>query len=475
METGERVKKPGANGRLTVPLRLLVRDIERFLPQIVDERAKQEAGIWLRQVTANENLDQEPRLEVLQDFIRLCVQLRLHLLLAAYQIPHPSYNYFGTFEEDNAGGPWDSPPQKLEALTPAVWSVLGFDVGFPIGVPASVLTATADWIDYYARHGFNILTYKTVRSQVRKAHPEPNWVFLQGMDQPLTPGQIPDSVKGELFDWPNNPRAFSMANSFGVPSFPPERWQPDVKDALSRLRSDQLLIVSVMATYEECQSLQLVVEDFVRVSKMAEEAGAPAIELNLSCPNTVDPATGTVKKDLICESPVVTEEIVTRVRSALKGQTRLVIKLGYMGRDELKSVVVPLFKGGPLIQGISGINTIQMKVLKADGKPTFVGSGQNPQAPREKAGVSGIAIREYGLDFVRSLAAIRQEHGLDFDIIGMGGVMCAADVDAYQRAGASAVQTATAAFFNANLPQEIIRRMGAPRHQKPSYRLAPES
>ena len=169
-----------------------------------------------------------------------------------------------------------------------------------------------------------------------------------------------------------------------------------------------------------------------------------------------------MNKGLICESPEVTEDIVTRVRSELKDQTRLVIKLGYIKRDDLKSVVVPLFKGGPLIQGISGINTILMKVLKGDGSPTFVGTEQKPQAHRTEAGVSGIAIREYGLAFVRSLADIRQEYGLHFDIIGMGGVMDAADVDAYQEAGADAVQTATAAFFNANLPQEIIRRMGAP-------------
>jgi dihydroorotate dehydrogenase len=92
---------------------------------------------------------------------------------------------------------------------------------------------------------------------------------------------------------------------------------PDVKKALNCLRSDQLLIVSVMGSYEDYTGPD-VVADFVAVARMAEEAGAPVIELNLSCPNTVDPSTGTVKQSLICESVESTHEIVKSVRSALR-------------------------------------------------------------------------------------------------------------------------------------------------------------
>jgi hypothetical protein len=74
--------------------------------------------------------------------------------------------------------------------------------------------------------------------------------------------------------------------------------------------------------------------------------------------------------------------------------------------------------------------------------------------------VSGSAIRDFGLRFVESLNRIRLEHALQFDIIGMGGVMNVPDVFAFQRAGAAAIQTATLAFRNANLPQEIDRQLG---------------
>lgn len=432
----------------------LLRDFRRFLDQMKDEAAKIEARQWLASLSDSQALPQDAasRAKVLQDIVRLCIRGQLQPLLAAYKIPHPSYNYFEGFTQ-NVHGPWDRLPRTSQAPTPALWSVLGFEVGFPLGIPASVLTATERWIDYYARCGFNILTYKTVRSIEAgwEAHPSPNWIFLNNLNQPLIPGEPLPVAVGDQFAWPDDPNAFSTANSFGVPSFPPQVWQKDVVAALERLRSDQLLIVSVMGTYERYQGEELV-QDFVRVARLAEETGAHVLELNLSCPNTIDPETGAVKKGLICEQPATTMRIVQEVRDALSKDTKLVIKLGAMSKELLEQVVIPVSEG---IDAVSGINTIQMQVKKPDGDPAFVGTPSDPKAPRNLAGVSGVAIRKYGLQFVRDLADIRRENHLRFDIIGMGGVMNAADVDLYQRAGANAVQTATAAFFNPALPQHV--------------------
>jgi dihydroorotate dehydrogenase len=444
-------QKVGLNGRPNVPVKILLRDLRRFVDQMISPEARQQAIDWLGSVEGTLDataMAEKPSEAILNNFVRLCVLGRLQPLLAAYEIPHPAYNYFEDFL-NNAPGPWDSLPQGWLASTPAVWPVLGYDVGFPIGVPASVLTATADWIEYYARHGFNVLTYKTVRSEQWDAHDEPNWVFLNDGQAPFSPDgeRLPDHVQADLSVWPRNPRAFSMANSFGVPSFPPDVWQKDVAESLRRLQSHQLLIVSVMATTEKFEGQEMV-RDFVRVAKLAEEAGAPAIELNLSCPNTLDPNTGSIKRPL-CNSPEDTERIVTEVRSSLKAETRLVMKLGYMRHDLLEKVVRPIAK---LIDGVSGINTLQVNVRRQDGQATFPG--------RDEAGISGSAIRDFGLRFVESLNRIRQEHALQFDIIGMGGVMNADDVFAFQRAGAAAIQTATLAFLNANLPQEIYRQLG---------------
>ena len=177
MTTRENGWKAVANDWLTIPLEDLLRDFRRFFNQMIDEEAKAEADLLFAAVGETLPQDEASRTKLLHEIIRLCVRGRLQLLLAAYRIPHPSYNYFEDFEE-NRKGPWDSPPRAWQASTPALWSVLGFDIGFPIGIPASALTASTRWIDYYARCGFNILTYKTVRSKAWSAHPNPNWIFL---------------------------------------------------------------------------------------------------------------------------------------------------------------------------------------------------------------------------------------------------------------------------------------------------------
>jgi hypothetical protein len=74
-------------------------------------------------------------------------------------------------------------------------------------------------------------------------------------------------------------------------------------------------------------------------------------------------------------------------------------------------------------------------------------------------------FRDAGTEPVKTLvvAGRKNRNGLRFDIIGMGGVMNAKDVFAYQQAGAEVVQTATAAFINvnnANLPKDIIELLG---------------
>lgn len=444
------------SGSPSISLENLARDMRRLQAQIVDERAAEEARQWLSRWADNVPLPVDParRDQALHELIGICIRGRLQSLLSAYRIPHPSYNYFVDFEE-NMSGPWDALPRTWQASTPAVWSVLGFDVGFPIGVPASVLTSTPKWIEYYARLGYNILTYKSVRSEQRPALPGINWLFLDELDSPLPVGETLPIAHGDEAVWPNHPKAFSMANSFGIPSPTPEVWQQDIAQSLASLRSDQLLIVSVTGTPEKYVGEDLVA-DFVRTAAWAEEAGALAIELNLSCPNTVDSATNAVKTEMICQSPADTAAIVHAVRRKLK-HAKLVVKFSYMKLEQLRAVIAPLAQEG-MIDGVSGINTLQMEIRHPglDDRPAFVGTPNDKNQPRWKAGVSGIAIRNFGLDFVHSLATIRRDHHLNFDIIGMGGVMTTDDIDAYQRAGANAVQTATTAFFDPTFAQQVV-------------------
>ncbi len=55
----------------------------------------------------------------------------------------------------------------------------------------------------------------------------------------------------------------------------------------------------------------------------------------------------------------------------------------------------------------------------------------------------------------RRLAKLREQLGMKFSIIGVGGLSDAKDYQAYRDAGADAAMMATAAMWNPRLAQEI--------------------
>ncbi len=395
--------------------------------------------------SAGRQLGPEEARAYLQRLTHVCFLGGWQRVLTKYGLDFPTYNFVEDYAT-NAAQPWVQPPPVRPVADARRWTVLGQSLGFPLGVPASPLTANARWIGFLARQGFNILTYKTVRSSFHDPHPAPNWVFTDG-DRPWPVGEDGQVVVGDIDSWPKNRRAFSTANSFGMPSSNPEAWQADVVATLRAIADDQLLLVSVVGSN---QSGEDQVQDFVTVAKQAEETGCRVIELNLSCPNSIDEETGEVSHDFVCLSPTATLAVVEAVRSGLlHGDTRLVVKLAYLPGDRLAEVVNPI---GELVDGISGINTMQRTIVDRHGEPTFDG--------RREAGVSGIAIRDHGLDFVRRLAELRADLNARFDILGMGGVMTPQDVVEFHAAGADAVLSASAPFVNAGFAGEVIGELG---------------
>ncbi len=362
----------------------------------------------------------------------------------------PLYDYNRSFSANSQGPTSEPPPVPDEVIEPdAGRRLLGMPVGYPIGVPASPLTANARWIDACGQQGFNVLTYKTVRSSALPALPAPNWIFAEGLSEPQPVDAPPLVVHGNRDTRPADFSRYSMVNSFGIPSADPSSWQSDITTAVRALRAGQILIVSVVGAYESLDG-QALIDDFAHVAKLAERAGAPAIELNLSCPNTVG-ATGRVARP-ICQVPDKTRDIVLAVRDVLASETKLVVKLSYLERNALEEVICPI---ADHVDGIAGINTLQVAVEDPAGGPAFCGTLDDPNGSRDRAGLSGIAIRDFALDFVRSLALLRRSNGWEFDILGMGGVMDAHDVRALMANGADAVQTATAASNNPALPRQL--------------------
>src|SRR6476646_7617597 len=88
----------------------------------------------------------------------------------------PTYRIDQSFEWNAKHGPTFAAPYPEVPETP-LKDFFGLPVKSRFGLAAS-LGMTADWIGLYARLGFDILTYKTVRGRVRHAHAPPNWIFL---------------------------------------------------------------------------------------------------------------------------------------------------------------------------------------------------------------------------------------------------------------------------------------------------------
>lgn len=365
-------------------------------------------------------------------------------VLADAGVPTPAYDVLGSYRR-NVDRPLGPRLPERPVAGRRRWRVLGREVGFPIGVPACVLNGGEEWVRHHAGNGFSVLTYKTVRSRAHEPNARPNWVFAARETRSLPPGTAA-AVTADPWDWvePGSPDVSSV-NSFGVPSPAPEEWMADLERSLAAVDDDQLLLVSVMGEADAATGL---VDDFARTARLAEEAGATVVELNLSCPNTLDPSASGVKPPL-CLDAEATVAVVEGVRRALDDRTGLVAKLSWLDGPRLAALVPRL---APLVDGVAGINTLQSRVLRSDGVPTFPG--------RELAGLSGVAVRDSALDFTRRVVALREAGGRRFDVLAMGGVTDPASFAALFACGADAVQSASGAFANPFLARDCVAALG---------------
>ncbi|MGY1695961.1 dihydroorotate oxidase [Geodermatophilus sp. SYSU D00814] len=358
-------------------------------------------------------------------------------VLAAHGVRTPSYDLLRSYRENLATPVGPRLPERPRAGDRR-WRVLGRDVGFPIGVPACVLAGGEEWVRFHARNGFSVLTYKTVRSRAHEPNARPNWTFA-----PRPPDG--DVVVSDPWDWvePGDP-GVSTVNSFGVPSPPPEEWMPDLERSLAAVDHDQLLLVSVMGSGDG----PALARDFAATARLAQEAGATVVELNLSCPNTLTATPDGVQPPL-CLDADATVAVVETVRRDLDDRTGLVAKLSWLDEQRLAALVPRL---APLVDGVAGINTVARRVVRSDGEPTFPG--------RAVAGLSGAAVRGQALDLTRRLVALREAGGHRFDVLAMGGVTDPASFRALYDAGADAVQSASGAFADPFLARDCIAAHG---------------
>ena len=365
----------------------------------------------------------------------------------------PFYDVNRTYEDNYLQGPFgafakvlqeDRGPSAAQSSAPVQTAsgedFLGFHVNLPFGIPAGPLL-NERFTTAAFRMGFDLAVYKTVRSRAWGCNAFPNVLAVhpKNADGSLIPGSA-ELDEGVLADT-RYELPISISNSFGVPSRDPDEWQPDMKKAIEAAGSGQLLVPSFQGSRVDGMDQDDYIADHVTTARLVCETGAGLMEMNTSCPNEGH-------NRLLCHDPHLVGRITEAVKNEI-GDRPLVVKLAYIPNDADLEIMVKETAAHGTVQGFSTINTISAKLIDAHGNQALPGAG------RARSGVCGNAIRGAGLDMVGRLHAIREKLGLDFTIVGVGGVVRPEDYRAYREAGANAVMSATGAMWNANLARDI--------------------
>lgn len=345
----------------------------------------------------------------------------------------PTYDITKSYEDNFDKGPSYVGDYPLRLSLGSKYRLLDFEINSPLGVAAGLLL-NSEWVELYSQLGFDVLTYKTVRTIGHKSHTWPNCLYIDYVNQLAADNGSPLIGSEDRKSLPID--QLSITNSLGVPSARPDYWRKDISTAKKHLENGQILIVSVVGTSQKKGDINSFVKDFQLCASWADEAGADIIELDLSCPNSP------VEEGDIFKDPELSSKISKAVKKEIK-DTPLFIKIGYLDTyQELKSLIqANIF----FIDGVAGINSIKKTIVSPGGAPVLPGKG------REQSGVCGSIIRDLGLKSAGRLVRLKREEKYDFAIIGIGGAMLPEHIEEYVDLGVDAVQVVTAAMWDPHL------------------------
>lgn len=299
------------------------------------------------------------------------------------------------------------------------WEFCGLPVDSPLGIAAGPLL-NSRWLLYYASLGFDVLTYKTVRSRERECYPLPNLLPVRCGQLAGSENSLPASAEMQG----------SWAVSFGMPSKAPATWQADVALARGGLPPGKLLCVSVVGSVEPDWTLDRLADDYALCARWAAESGAQVVEANFSCPN-VHTCDGQ-----LYQQPLDAARVAERIRAAI-GSVPVVVKIGHLPNDDTARALLAAL--APTVDALAMTNSVATTVVDAAGQPLFDG---------QRRGICGTAIREASLAQTARLARLAAEMGLALRLVGVGGASTLDDVRRYLAAGAHAVHLATAAMLD---------------------------
>lgn len=289
----------------------------------------------------------------------------------------------------------------------------------PLGIAAGPLL-NARWVEAYARLGYDVLTYATVRSRPTPALSLPNIRIVENRDDVAITGRRP----GE------NGSA-TIAVSLGLPSMEPDVWRKDVRRAKERIRPGQVLVVSVVGTADPAQGVDAFVADYAQCAAWAAEAGADVVEAHLAVPNPFgDPG------QLVYEHVPLSARILHGMRTSIP--VPVVAKLGlFRSPRALHDTATRL---APWTHGFVLVHGIPRRVIDESGQAAFEGTG------REWAYVVGAQTFPVCSRQVEELLSWRKAGEWPHAVLAVGGITTVERARHLLREGANAVLVATAAL-----------------------------
>jgi len=178
-------------------------------------------------------------------------------------------------------------------------------------------------------------------------------------------------------------------------------------------------------------------EEYVSILEKVEAVSSAIIgyEINISCPNVKEGGMA------FGVDSAVTESLTSTLRK--KTEKLLIMKLSPNVTD-ITSIAVAAERGGA--DAVSAINTvIGMSIDYSSGKSHIF---------TKYGGLSGPAIKPIGLACVHKIY-----RSVQIPVIGIGGIVSAADVLEYLLAGALGVQIGTANFRDPGISESIIKTL----------------
>jgi len=219
-----------------------------------------------------------------------------------------------------------------------------------------------------------------------------------------------------------------MINSVGLANPGVERVAREQLPWIRENLSDLQVLVSVAGHREG---------EYARIVETLDSSdGFLGYELNLSCPND---------QDLTGAPFALDESALARVVAAVRRITErpIVIKLAPNAPDLPRAARAGVEAGA---DGVTLINTMPALVLHGDPGHPALGAGPG--------GMSGPALRPAGVEAVR-----RVREAITVPVLGVGGILGAADARDYLRAGADLVQVGTANFADPRAATRIARSL----------------